>query len=124
MAISSSVTKFRSLLTKISDSNTELTKMPIESEWKIRDHCDSLRQNVDIAREIAIENLHKAANTLMSEIDAYKRKCLSSWRATKEFIEYVVEDASKRMSPFLAEQHAFLQSVQASDTELIITISL
>ena len=94
--------------------------MSIESELTIREHCDSLRQQVDIARETALENIYKASNTLISEIDAYELGCLSSWAAAKESNEVIVKDVSKRMRAFLAEQHAFLQSVEASDDELIL----
>ena len=92
--------------------------MAIESELTIEEHCDSLRQQVDIARETALDNIHKESNTLMTEIEAYERECLSSWRAAKESFE--VEDVSKRMRAFLAEQQAFLQSVKTSDDELIL----
>ena len=88
------------------------------SELTIREHCDSLRLKVDIARETAIDNLHKASSTLMTEIDAYERRCLSGWMAVKESTKHVVEDASKRMRAFLAEQHTFLQRVQERDDEL------
>ena len=74
----------RSLLTQIGCSTSDLTEMLNESELKIAEHCDSLRQQVDIARETAIEKIHKASNALMVEIDAYESECLSSWRAVKE----------------------------------------
>ena len=90
------------------------------SELTIREHCDSIRQQVDIARETALENIHKASNTLMSEIDAYELECLSSWTAVKESSAHVVEDVSKRMRALLAEQHAFLQRVQKRDDELTL----
>ena len=83
--------------------------MSIESELTIGEHWDSIRQQVDIARETALENIHKASNTLMSEIDAYERECLSSWTEAKESTEVNVKDVSKRMSAFLAEQQAYLQ---------------
>ena len=94
--------------------------MTIKSEMTIREHCDSIRQQVDIVRETAIENIHKASNALMIEIDAYEHECISRWTAVKESTEQVVEDVSKRMRAFLAEQQAFLQSVQASDAQLIL----
>ena len=106
----------KSLLTQIGNSNADLAKMLNKSELTIEEHCDSLRQHVDIARETALENIHKASNTETTEIDTYERECLSSWTAAKESTEQVVEDVSKRMREFLAEQHAFLQSFQASDT--------
>ena len=121
--ISSSLAKLRSLLAQIGDSTGELTEMPFDSEWRIREHCDSLRRDVDIARETALENIHKASNTLMSEIDAYERDCLSSWTVDKECSERVIEDVNKRARAFLAEQHAFLKIVQASDT-VDISLSL
>ena len=94
------------------------------SELTIREHCDSIRNQVDMAREIAIENIHKASNALMTEIDAYESECLSSWSAAKEFTEVNVKDASKRMRAFLDEHNAFLQTVQASYNNLnIISIS-
>ena len=86
----------------------------------IREHCDSLRRKVDIARETALEDIHKASNTLLTEIDAYERERLSSWKAAKESTEVNVKDVSERMRAFLAEQHAYLQSVQASDSELTL----
>ena len=62
---------------QLGDSTAELTKMSIE--LTIEEHCNFLRQQVDIARETGIENIHKASNTLMSEIDTYEQECLSSW---------------------------------------------
>ena len=120
--ISSSLAKLKSLVAQIGDSTGELTEMPFESELKIREHCDSLRRDVDIARETALGNIHKASNTLMSEIDAYERECLSGWRAAKVTTNHVVEDVSKRMRAFLAQQHAYLKSVQVSHT-VDITVS-
>ena len=108
----------RSRLGQIGDSASELTKLSVGSELTIREHCDSIRQQLDIAREIAIVNFHKASNKLMVEIDAYERKCLSDWTTAKESAEVTVKDVSMRMRAFLDEQLAFLQTVQASDTEL------
>ena len=64
---------------------------------------------VSKACEIAIQNIHKASNKLISEIDTYERECLSGWRATKESIDVDVEDLNKRL-------RAYLQRVQASET--------
>ena len=110
---------------QIGDSTSDLTKMSIESELTIREHCDSVRQQVDIAREIAIENLHKASNTLMTEIDAYERECLSSWRAAKESTQNVIESVRKRMRAFQSEQRAYLQCVfeVAGDDELLLRLN-
>ena len=110
----------RSLLVQLGDSASDLAAMCIESELTIREHCDSLRLKVDIAREIVIENINKDSNTLMSEIDTYERDCLSSWAEAKESTEVTVEDVSKRMRAFLAEQHAYLQSVKSSDDKLTL----
>ena len=106
----------RSLFGQIGDSSADLVKAFDLSEWRIREHCDSLRQQVDIARETALENIHKASNKLMSEIDTYEQECLSSWKTAKESTERDVKDVSKRMSAFLAKQQAYLKSVQASHT--------
>ena len=92
--------------------------MYIDSELLIRQHCDSLRQQVDIARETAIENIQKASNASMVDIDTYERKCLSGWTTVKVSTEKVVEDVSKRMRAFLAEKQAYLQGVKASVTQL------
>ena len=77
--------------------------MCIESDLTIREHFDSLRQQVDIAREIALENIHKASSALMTT-------------------EVIVEDGSKRMRTFIAEQQAYLQSVQASNQKLTLRL--
>ena len=114
IAISSSLAKLRSLLAQIGDSTAELTKTLNKSEWIIREHCDSLRHNVDIARETALENIHKESNLLISEIDAYERECLSGWTKAKETTKNVVEDVSKRMRAFLDEQQEYMQIVEAS----------
>ena len=120
LAISSSIAALKSRLAQLGDSTAELIKMSIQSELTIGDHFDALRQKVDIARETELEKIHKASDTLMSEIDAYESECLSCWRKVKQSNDHLVEDVSKRMRAFLVEQQAFLQSVQASDTELII----
>ena len=90
--------------------------MSIQSELTIREYFDSIRHQVDMAREIAIENIHKASNTLILEIEAYERKCLSDWTMVKGSTEVIVKDVSKRMKAFLDEKQAFLQRAQASDT--------
>ena len=106
----------RTSLTQLGDSTSELTKMSIESELTIREHCDSVRRQVDIARELAIESIHKESNALMTEIDAYERECCSGWQAVEESTkEAVVEDVSKRARAFLAKQQSLLQSLSASD---------
>ena len=114
LSISRSVAKLRSLMAKLGDSIADLTKTLNDSELTIQEHCDSLRQQVDIARETALESIHKASNTLKREIDAYERECLSSWSFVKESAEVTMADVSKRMRAFLAEQQEFLQSAQAS----------
>ena len=116
MVISSSIAKLRSVLAQIGYSTADLAKMSIESELTIREHCDSIRQQVDIARETAIENFFNASQVLMEELDAYERDCLSNWTATKESNVIEIKDVNKRMSEFLAEQQAYLKNVQASDT--------
>ena len=112
--------KLRSLLAQIGDSSADLVEILNISELTIREHCDSLRQQVDIARETALESIHKASNKLIEEVDAYERECLSDWTAVKKSSERVVEDVNKRMRAFLAE-HAYLQNLQASGTSLICT---
>ena len=99
--------------------------MSIESELTIREHFDSLRLQVDIARETALENIHNTSNTLMTEIEAYERECLSGWTSVRGPTDNIAKDVSKRMRAFLDEQHAFLQRVQASDTHMILlTVSV
>ena len=112
----SSIVKLGTLLVQLSVSTDELAWLRSASEWRIRDHCDSLRQKVDIARETALENIHEASNTLMVEIDAYEQECLSSWKAAKESNEVTMVDVNKRMRTFIAEQREYLQTVEASDT--------
>ena len=75
---------------------------------------------MNIVCQRALEDIFKASNTLMKEIDTYERECMSSWADAKESNKNVVEDVSKRMKAFLDEQQAYLQTVQASDTDLIV----
>ena len=114
LTISSSIEKLQSILKQIGDSTADLANTLNKSEWIIREHCDSQRLQVDISRETAIENIHAASNKLMSEIDAYERECLSGWTTVRDSTEVIVDDVSKRMRAFIAEQQAFLQSLQAS----------
>ena len=111
----SSIPKLRSLLARIGESTADLAQMLNGSELTIREHCDSIRQQVDIARETELEKIHKESNALMLEVDAYERGCLASWSAVKESTEVTVEDVSKRMREFLAEP-------KASDDELILQV--
>ena len=120
--IASSVEK---VLAQIGESTDQLKQMCIESELTIRAHCDSLRNKVDTAREIALENIHKASNTLMTEIDAYEEECLSSWRASKESALSDVADVSKRMSLFVTRKQTFLRGLaNANDYELLLQLEL
>ena len=112
--------KLKSQLAQLDDSIAELNKVSIESELTIRDHFDSIRQQVDIARETAFENLHKTSNALIMEIDAYERECMSAWTTVRHSTEVIFKEMSKRMRAFLGEQHAFLQRVQVSDTQIDI----
>ena len=118
----SSIVKLRSLLARIGESTADLAKMLIGPELTIQDYCDSIRQQVDIARETELEKIHRASNALMVEVDAYERGCLSSWAKAKESTENVVKDVSKRMRAFLAEQQAYLQSVQERDDDFTLQL--
>ena len=91
-------------------------------ELTISEYCDSIRHEVDTAREMALDKIHKESNALMTVIDTYERECLSSWTEAKESTKNTVEDVSKRMTAFVAEQHAYLQSVQARDNEMILRL--
>ena len=71
----SSIPKLRSLVARIGDSTADFEKMLSQSELTIRELCDSIRHKVDIARETALENIHKASHALMTEIDTYERDC-------------------------------------------------
>ena len=73
--------------------------MSIESELTICEHFDSLRQHVDIARETELDNIHTTV------------------RSSNELI---AKDVSKRVRAFLDEQHALLQRIQASCTQMIL----
>ena len=68
--------RLRSFLAQLSYSTAELNQLLNKSELTIREHCDSIRQQVDIAREIALENIHKASNALMAAIDTYETRML------------------------------------------------
>ena len=95
-----------------------------DSELSIREHCDSIRQQVDIARETAIENIHKASKTLMTEIDTYERDCLSSWSAAEESTQVTVDKVSKQISAYVAEKQKCLQGVKEIDDELVLQLEL
>ena len=124
LCVCRSTAKLRSLLAQIGASAVDLAKMFNNSELTIQEHCDSIRLQVDIAREIAIENIHKASKALMTEIDTYERDCLSSWAAAKESAEATVENVSKRMSAFVTEKQKCLRSLEGSDDELILQLEL
>ena len=113
----SSIPKLRSLLARIGESAADLANMLNESESTIRDHCDSIRLQVDIARETALEKIHKESNALLAEMDAYESACLSSWSTAKKSTQNVVASVSKRMSAFLAEQQEYLQRVRGRDDD-------
>ena len=112
----------RSKLEQMGRTTAKLTKICNWSELTIRVRCDTLRDEVERARRTAIENIHKASKTLMTEIDTCERDCLSTWTAVKESTKNVVQDVSKRMKTFIAEQHAFLQRVQERDEDLSLRL--
>ena len=105
----------------ISDSSAELVKTFDVSEREISEHCESLRLQVNIARKTVLPEdcIHNESNTLMNKIEPYEHECMSAWRAIKDSTKVVVEDLSKRIRAFVAEQHAFLESGQASGTHYL-----
>ena len=61
-------------LAELEESVAELNKMYSEADLTIREHCDSLRQQVNMAREAAIEKIDKASDTSMNKIHANERE--------------------------------------------------
>ena len=119
MAICRLIAKLSSLLTHIGYSTADLRKILNDSELTIQEHCDTIRHQIDIAREIALEKIHKASNALLTEIDIYEQECLSGWLAAKESNAATVEDVSKRVSAFVAEKQQLCQrstEVASDDT--------
>ena len=70
------VESFKSMLGEIKLMTTNLVEMMNRSEEKIREHCEYVRNDVQIATESMIAYVNKLHAQFMLEIDEYEKSCL------------------------------------------------
>lgn len=51
------------------------------SEDKIRDHCDSLRNEIDLAAETIIQDIQNQREDLIKKVDEYQIECLGNYQS-------------------------------------------
>lgn len=72
--------KFDNLLETLNADLKELNAKLNSPEQNIRDHCDALRNQIDIATETLIENINKFREQYINEINSYEEMCHKNFK--------------------------------------------
>lgn len=66
------------LLTNVSSDLNEIVSKLEYPEIKIREHCDKLRNQIDLATETLLEKISKFREKFIDEINAYEQNCFKN----------------------------------------------
>ena len=70
--------KFDTLLNKIEKDIQEIEVKIASPEAKIREHCEKIRNQIDLNTEILIEKINNYRDQLITEINNYEQECIKS----------------------------------------------
>ena len=77
-----SVEQLKALLNALAESADTLARTKRHAQDTIREHCDTVRNEVQIQAELLVESVHKQRAAVMAEIETYELECLakvSTW---------------------------------------------
>ena len=90
-----------SLVTNLNSDLNELTSKIEYPDIKIREHCDKIRNQIDLATETLLEKISKFREKFIDEINRYEQDCVKNNHSyldtkTKEvFLKLVKENETK-----------------------------
>jgi hypothetical protein len=89
----------RTKLEQISSELNELEESLNNSQYKIKEHCDYLRNDIQVATESAIDLINQHSKELLEQVDKYEKTCRENFISN--------EKVTSSMSTFLDENKKF-----------------
>jgi len=110
--------EFKSLLGRLESmaKNVDLTLRT--GDAKIREQCDRVRNDMQLAVEQAHLKLDEFHKEFMDEIDEYEKKCQENLQVT-QLDKAEIEKALSETNEFIQKSNQFLKQFQLDKTELI-----
>ena len=110
--------KLRNQLNEIQQKAKELTNHINISKDKIKDHCDSIRKEIQIVTEEAHQYLNEHYKLFMDKIDEYEKETQSNVDA-EDIYKSEIESKLKEISDFRLKWMDYLEKVVIDDDELV-----
>jgi hypothetical protein len=96
--------KFDSLLGKIEKDICEVEVKISNPEAKIREHCEKIRNQIDLNTEIIIEKISNYRDQLFNEVNNYEQVCISNLKPIdrKDRVFKILRENDAQLKNFLA----------------------
>ena len=112
---SNSVERLKSLLGDIKETRTSLAFKFNRPAEQIREHCDSVRNELQIKLESHLEYVHSLHSQMMRQLELYEQDCSANTSALFDKNRMCAEETCRAVDSFVAEQHDYLQQFAISD---------
>lgn len=109
-----SVRELKELLEQINEKNEQIKSDVTNSDALIRQHCESVKNDVDIITDTQINELNKLRDAIFAKIDNYERECVSNATAESQLrtdMNTLIDDVSQ----FHARLHSYLENFDLDD---------
>lgn len=110
--------KFDKTLNNLNQDINTLNEYMEEADLKIQNHCQFLREDVDIFTESLIDDLHKLRLNLFNEIDSYEKNCAANLNNEKKEVSKLLTESIEKYNKFQVE----LKKPEIEKTQLKIMI--
>jgi len=118
------VVKFKANLNELNEKKMHLEKLLATAVDQVKEHCLELRLDVDLTTELAIEEINKQRDsiithreTIIKEIDDYEAKTVGLIE-TEENTKNVFKDSIKSFTEFFQKWKSYLSKVKIDDNEV------
>ncbi len=93
---------FDNLLETLNSDLKELNSKLESPEQNIREHCDTIRNQIDLATETLIDNINKCREQYINEINSYEETCYKNFRKldTTEELYKLIQENQEAISKF------------------------
>ncbi len=90
------------MLSKLEKNLTDLQVKINNPETKIREHCEKIRNQIDLNTEILIEKINTYRDQLFNEIETYEKECINNIRPIekKDKFHRIIRENDSKLKEF------------------------
>jgi hypothetical protein len=95
--------KFETGLKTLNTEVTDLKEYINESDSRIKNHCNFIREDIDIATESLIDELHKIRVKLQNYVDNFEKKSNETLTKEKKHLGFVLNDVQEKYDGYMVQ---------------------